>query len=298
MELRQLKTFQTVARLLNFNRAAEVLNYAQSTVSAQIKLLEEELGVPLFDRLGRKVILTEAGQRLVNYSRKMLDIEAETKAEISGDEETRGSLSIRMPQSLGTYRLPEILGRFKEHYPEVGFDIGSCVALSLTQELKAGVVDVAFLLAESVNSPEVAVELLGVEPLIITARPDHPLAAKTAVRIRDLEGETILLPKYDCSYKMLFERLLTEEKVKHATLFELNSIEASKLCAIQGIGVTMIPEIAVQRELAEGSLVELPWVEGKLETAVLMIRHKDKWISPTLAAFMETVREVMTSPIS
>ncbi len=296
MELRQLKTFQTVARLLNFNRAAEVLNYAQSTVSAQIKLLEEELGVPLFDRLGRRVILTEAGQRLVNYSRKMLDIEAETLAEISGGEEPTGSLSIRIPQSLGTYRLPEILARFKERYPGVGFDVSSCVAVSLTQELKAGIVDVAFLLAESVNSPDVDAELLGVEKLIMIASPDHPLASKTAVRIPDLEGETVLLPKYDCSYKMLFERMLTEDKVKPAVYFELNSIEATKLCAVQGTGVTMIPEIAAQREISEGSLVELPWTEGNLETAILMIRHKDKWISPTLAAFMETVREVMRFP--
>ena len=91
MELRQLKTFQTVARLLNFNRAAEILNYSQSAVSTQIKLLEEELGVSLFDRLGKSVCLTEAGHMLVQYSQKMLDIEKETLAKVSGWEEPQGS---------------------------------------------------------------------------------------------------------------------------------------------------------------------------------------------------------------
>ena len=75
MELRQLKTFQTVARLMSFNRAAEILNYAQSTVSAQIKLLEEECGVPLFNRLGKRIQLTSAGRILIQYSQKMLEIE-------------------------------------------------------------------------------------------------------------------------------------------------------------------------------------------------------------------------------
>jgi DNA-binding transcriptional LysR family regulator len=98
MELRQLKTFKTVAQLLNFNRAAEILNYSQSAVSAQIKLLEEELGVKLFERLGKRIALTQAGETLMRYSQKMLDIEKETLTEVSGWKEPHGSISVRIPQ--------------------------------------------------------------------------------------------------------------------------------------------------------------------------------------------------------
>jgi DNA-binding transcriptional LysR family regulator len=84
MELRELKTFQKVAILLSFDRAAEVLHYAQSTVSAQIKALEDELGVPLFDRLGRQIVLTDAGEKLLKYSRRLLAIHEETYAEVKG----------------------------------------------------------------------------------------------------------------------------------------------------------------------------------------------------------------------
>jgi DNA-binding transcriptional LysR family regulator len=298
MELRQLKTFQAVAKLLNFNRAAEILNYSQSAVSTQIKLLEEELGVPLFDRMGKSVRLTEAGHMLVQYAQKMLDIEKETLAKVSGWEEPHGSISIRIPQSIATYLLPSVLSEFHTRFPKVGLDISSCAYHSLPQELKTGIIDVAFLLADSIHFSELNAELLMIEPLVIVASPNHPLAKQSAMHIRDLTGQSILLPKHDCSYKMLFERILTEEKVDSATIIELNSIEAIKHCVIKGIGVTMIPMMAVAQEISQNKLTVLRWSEEKLETGILMIWHKDKWLSPTLLAFMDTVKEVMKYPDS
>ncbi len=293
MELRQLKTFNTLARVLNFNRSAEILNYSQSAISVQIKLLEEDLGVPLFDRLGKNVRLTEAGQMLVRYSQKMLDIEKETVAKVSGWEEPHGSISIRIPQSIATYLLPSVLSKFHARFPRVGLDIGSCAYHTLPHELKTGMTDVAFLLANSVHFSDLKTELLRIESLVMVSSPDHPLAEKTAMRVKDLAGQSILLPKHDCSYKMLFEQILTEERVDSATFMEINSIEAIKQCVLKGVGVTMIPLMAVSQELAENRLSVLPMPENNLEIAILMIWHKDKWISPTLRAFMETIKEVM-----
>ncbi len=295
MELRQLKTFLMVAKLLSFNRAADALNYAQSTVSVQIRGLEEEFGVPLFDRLGKQVVLTEAGQVLMRYARKMLDIEEETHSEVAGRTLSQGSLSVRIPQSLGTYFLPAILHRFHLRYPNVGFDINSCAFHSLEHELKSGVTDVAFLLAESINARDLKCEVLGVLPLVIVAKPGHPLAGRPSMAIEDLQGEAIILPKHDCSYRMVFEQILTEKRIKTASIMEMNTIEAIKQCVMKGIGVTIMPEITVKDEIHEKKLVVLPWSEEMLETAILMIRHKDKWISPTLSAFMEDAREVITA---
>ncbi|MDD2902519.1 MAG: LysR family transcriptional regulator [Syntrophales bacterium] len=298
MELRQLKTFQTVAKLLNFNRAAEILNYSQSAVSAQIKLLEEELRVPLFDRLGKSVRLTEAGHLLVQYSQKMLDIEKETLAKVSGGEEPQGSISIRIPQSIATYLLPSVLSEFHSRFPKVGLDISSCAYHSLSQELKTGLIDAAFLLADSIPFAELKAEVLSIVPIVIVASPNHPLAKQAAIHLGDLTGQAIFLPKHDCSYKMIFEQILTEEKVDSATIIELNSIEAIKQCVIKGIGMTMIPRMSVVHEISQNKLTILRWSEENLETAILMIWHKDKWLSPTLQAFMDTVREVFKSPDS
>jgi len=297
MELRQLRTFQTVARLMNFNRAADALNYAQSTVSAQIKLLEEELGVSLFDRLGKRIVITEAGQKLMRYAQKMIDIEKETLTEISNSETLIGSISVRAPQSVGTYLLPSVLQQFQSQYPRVGFDVSSCALFTLGQELRSGIIDVAFLLAESVNAADLTAELIRIEPLVFVSDSNHVLTKSVGMTFRDLNGQSILLPKHDCSYKMQFEEMLTAEKIRPSVMMEFNSIEAIKQCVIKGLGITVIPEIAVKEELAQEKLKKIPWLDEPMETGVLMIRHKDKWISPALQAFMDICRETMKLPI-
>ena len=290
MELRQLKTFQVVAKLMSFKRAAEALNYAQSTVSTQIKLLEEEFGVPLFDRLGTRICLTEAGQMLMRYSQKMLDFEKETVARVSGWEEPHGSISIRIPQSIGTYVLPSVLSKFQSSFPKIGFDISTCAYDTLVYELQTGITDVAFLLADAIPYQELETEVLRIESLVIIASPDHPLARKSAIDLRDLIGQSILLPKHDCMYKMIFQNTLNEEKVDPVVFLELNSIEAIKQCVLKGVGVAMIPMMAIKQEITEKKLAILPWPQEKLETAILMIWHKGKWLSPALQSFMDTVR--------
>ncbi|MCP4747366.1 MAG: LysR family transcriptional regulator [Desulfobacteraceae bacterium] len=292
MELRQLKTFQTVAQFLSFNRAAETLNYAQSTISTHIKALEEELGKPLFDRLGKSVVLTEAGQMLLRYARKMIAIEQETVAQVTGWEEAHGSITIRIPQSLSIYALPPVLRKFNRKYPKVGLHISNC-GVTLQQELRSGVVDLAFLLADSIHSQDLKAELIGIEKLFLVSNPTHPLAVQSSIKLKDLDGATVLLPKQDCSYKMQFEQMLMEEGVKLASVMEFNSLEAIKKCVMLNVGITLIPQMAVKEELTKKQLVILTWPEKHLETAILMIRHKNKWLSPSLQAFMDLVRENM-----
>ena len=293
MEFRQLKTFQTVATLLSFNRAAEVLNYAQSTISAQIKALEEDLDVKLFDRLGKRVILTEAGERLSEYARKMLDIEAETLADVKGRTQSQGSLTIRVPQSIGNNYLPEVLAEYRRRYPGVSLNFHTCAFHSLEHELQTGVTDLAFLLAESINSANLEAEPLSFERLLMVSNVGNLLAKKSRVSIEELAGEPIFLAKADCGYRMVFEQMLTEAKVGPQTLLEFNSVEMLKACLIRSSGVTMIPEITVRAEIDRGDLSILQWEDPHMETAILMIWHKAKWLSPSLRAFMDISRAVI-----
>ncbi len=281
MELRQLKTFVTVAKLLSFNQAADTLNYAQSTVSSQIRLLEEEFGKPLFDRLGKTIVLTEAGQMLLRYAHKMIAIEKETITQVGGFQDALGSITLRVPQSISTYVLPSVLKKFSTLYPGVSFNISHC-ALSVLKELRSGIIDLAFILADSIQEKDLTAEAIGFENIYMMSGPTHPLSKYPSVHMKDLKGQTVFLPTQDCSYKMIFERMLTEENIICASIIELNSIEAIKRCVMEGIGVMMLPEMTVQKEIANKKLVKLLWVEKELETAILMIRHKDKWLSPAL----------------
>lgn len=293
MEIRQLRTFWTVANLLSFNRAAERLHYAQSSISAQIQALEEELGVPLFDRLGRRILLTEAGGRLLQYAEKIMNLVDESRAEVSEGREPQGALTIRIPETFGVYRLPPIIKKFHTQYPGIKLNFITCAHEGLDKDLRKGITDLAFLLAESIQAADLMVEALGFESLVIAAGPDHPLGARSAVGARDLAGETILFSRVDCSYRRMFQRLLDEQEVSYEKKLEFYSVEVLKRCVAAGVGIAILPEIAVADEIAQKKLILLPWREGELEVATLMIWYRDRWLSPTLNAFMEITREVM-----
>ncbi|MFH1134491.1 MAG: LysR family transcriptional regulator [Pseudomonadota bacterium] len=289
MDLRFLRTFRTAATLLNFNRTAEVLHYAQSTVSAQIKALEDEVGVGLFERIGKKVVLTEAGAALLEYAHKLIALEEEALGAAAGREGPAGRISLRVPQTISTYHLPGILAEYFARFPGVNFDVSSCALFSLERELDIGAIDLAFLLADYVNSASLEIELLGTEPLLFVSKPGGPLTSSPEVRYEDLRGAALFLPKADCGYRMALERTLAEKRVEPSNIMDFNSLEAIKECVRAGLGVAVVPRIAVLDDLQRGLLVALPWEED-LETAIIMIRRRGKWMSPSLAGFVETVR--------
>ncbi|MBW1781393.1 MAG: LysR family transcriptional regulator [Deltaproteobacteria bacterium] len=291
MEIRHLRTFKTVATLLSFNKAAEQLHYAQSSISAQIQALEDELNVRLFDRLGRGILLTEAGERLLPYAQKMLDLSEETLADISETRNPAGALTIRVPESMATYRLPQVIKRFHRQFPKVKLVFTTCAHDGLQKDLRKGVTDLAFLLAEGIQAADLEAEVLGFEQIRTVVSPGHPLAATSPIRPKDLEGQTILLSKVDCSYRRIFEHMLKEHHISGDNVLTFQSVEALKACLMAGLGITILPEVAISHEIAQGRIVPLPWDEGTFEVAILMIWYKERWISPTLQAFMDMVKD-------
>ena len=194
-----------------------------------------------------------------------------------------------MPQTIATHYLPAILCDYQPRFPGMRLDITSCALHSLEHELRIGTVDVAFLFADSIGAKNLETQLLRIERLVIVTHPNHPLAVRKAVDFKDLEGQVLLLPKSDCGYRMVFEQELAAERVTPATVIEMNSIEAIKQTIRAGIGITVIPEIAIRQEVEKGEMTRVRWVDD-LETGILMIRYKDKWCHPALLAFMEAVR--------
>jgi DNA-binding transcriptional LysR family regulator len=276
---------------MSFHKAAQSLSYAQSTISAQIQALEEELGVKLFDRLGKRIQLTEAGQKLLPHARRMLNLAKEAQAEVTSKTEPYGSLNIMIPESLLTHRLPALLSSFRSVHPGLSLNFQTCTFHGLEQDLRKGIADLAFLLADTASGSNMVVEFLGSVRLVLAAAPDHPLAAKKQVRAGDLAGRRLILSTSDCSYRRSFEELLLEGKIYLGSIMEFNSVAAIKKAVAAGLGLTILPWMAVEEEAGQGLLSVLDWAGEEMETAILMIRHKDKWLSPALRSFMETDRE-------
>ena len=306
MELRQLETFRAVARELSFSRAAAGLGYVQSSVSSQVAALERELGVPLFDRLGRRIALTEAGRVMLDYSERLLDLAREAGEAVAdagaGSGEITGSLSISAPETLLTYRLPALLTVFHERYPKVRVSlkptaIGRLVGSTL-RALEEGRVDIAFVLDVPMVSVEgLSAELLMEEDVSVVAPPAHALANSVLSDPSDLTGETVLLPEAPqsgCAYRGGFEQQLSEGGVVPRETLEFQSIEAIKRCVSAGMGVTVLPTVAVEAELAAGTLSELGWREP-IRVGTLMAWNEARWTSPALRAFLKTAREALSA---
>ena len=309
MELRQVETFRAVAEELSFSRAAAKLGYVQSSVSAQVSALERELGVQLFDRLGRRVALTDAGEVMFAYSGKLLALAEQTREAFVdagvGSGEVTGSLAVSAPETLLTYRLPRLLALFHERHPKVRLSvrpsaIGRLVG-SARKAVEEGAVDVAFVLDEPLNErmrpTDLAVETLVAEDVSVIAPASHALRSPAVVLPQELRGATVLLPEAPesgCAYRGQFERQLASAGVVPPETMEFQSIEAVKQCVAAGMGVSVLPSVAVDAELKTGTLAALQWSEP-FEVLTQMSWHEDRWKSPALRAFLEAAREVFAS---
>lgn len=286
MDLRHLKTFQVVARTLSFTRAAEQLDYAQSSVTAQIQLLEKELDVQLFNRLGKRISLTDAGNRLLGYADKMLDLADEARVTMMNHGEPTGTLLISAPETLTAYHLPPLIWQFRQQFPRVRliFQSGSCAVAR--RSVSDGTANLAFTIEmPNQSNPALMVETLAKEPILLLAHPEHPLAKMERIEADDLRHETLLLTEANCSYRTFFEETLATHGVYLTETMEFGAVEAIKQCACVGLGIAVLPEMAVRQELEQGKLVTLQW--EALHMYIQLIWHKNTWLSPALEAFIQ-----------
>lgn len=295
MELRQLITFRTVASTLNFSRAAEVLNYVPSNVTMQIKALEDELGVRLFDRLGKQLVLTTAGKRFLTHIQGVLDKLDEACSVVHDNENLTGTLTVSANEVICAYRLPAVFQRFRSQYPGVRLIFRSVPNQELKQTLFEGTADVVFMLDERIRSSGLAVEPLVEEAFRLFAAPDHPLAKRTVLQLEDFHGQVFLTNEKGCPYRTMFDRSFEREGIDSITYLEFQSAEAIKQCAISGIGIAFLPEIVAKAEVERGELIALPWQIPDLHVYTQMSWHKDKWLSPIILSFIEAAREVLAT---
>jgi len=293
MEMRQLKAFATVARSLSFSRAAEELDYAQSSVSSQIQLLEQELGTAVFERLGRKIALTDGGARLLVYAEQILKLAAEAKVAVSGSALPKGTLSIGAPESLCVSRLPALVQEYRRRYPEVEIILKMGCCLDFPRWLLNNVIDVAFCIDREIASPMLVCETLVRERMVVTAAAGHPITQKAPLWPPDLQGEPLILTESDCTYRAVLDRILADAGIQPGSVLEFGSIEAIKKLVVRGLGTTLLPYVVLEEELAAGQLVDLGWEGPDFRIATQLVHHKDKWISPPLRALLDLAREMI-----
>ncbi|MFJ9771709.1 LysR family transcriptional regulator [Kitasatospora sp. NPDC101157] len=267
MELRQLRVFEAVVTHRTVTAAAVALGLAPSSVSEQIRTLERGLGVELFDRAPRGMTLTAAGQRLLPWSRRLLDQAEQARREVVAD---RARLRLGALETIAATHVPAVLARLAERRPDLDVSLHTDTARDgLLGGVAAGALEAALILDTAGPLGDLGFYLppapldhldLTEVPLALVAAPAHPLSGATALTRADLRGRRLLVNAPACSFWLAGERLLGHDVERVRT----GGVAVTRACAEQGLGIALLPEFAVQDPLAAGTLVRLPLVPPPL----------------------------------
>ncbi|MFD2085153.1 LysR family transcriptional regulator [Brevibacillus brevis] len=287
LDTRYLQTFREVAKCQSFTRAAEILGYAQSSVTTQIQNLESEFGVSLFERWGKKIRLTHAGEVLLGYSEQLQAVLDEAKANLSEQAHLAGTLSIGTVESLAAFYLPPYLQKFRLEQPRMRIMLAPGICQDLRQGVKEGKYDFAFVLDWLQDQSELTNVVLGEEKLVVVAAPTHPLVKKEKVETHEFTGETWIFTEKGCSYRGMMESVLREAGATVESSFEFGSLEAIKQCVAYDLGIALLPKIVVQEEVKNGTLVILSFSHPDIRVFRQLVYHKKKWMPQALLRFLE-----------
>ncbi|GCE51193.1 DNA-binding transcriptional LysR family regulator [Thermosporothrix hazakensis] len=244
MDLRQLNTFKAIAEEGSFVRAAERLQYAQSTISLQIQQLEEELGVELFDRQRRKIQLTPAGRALLMHAQHVINqvaqLQQDLAAIVTGES---GHLRIGMIEAVARLYLPEILRKFRARYPRIQLTIEVLSTIHVHEQLAADQIDLGVSTPPATDMGLVF-EPLQTAPIMLLLSEQHPLCQQPTITLSDLKDECLLLTHPPCAYRSAIEQAFVARGLPLATNIEIGSIEVIKQAVQQGLGIALVPELA------------------------------------------------------
>ncbi|NEU26668.1 LysR family transcriptional regulator [Paenibacillus polymyxa] len=263
MDIKALKTFQMIVNYGSFMRAAEALNYAQSTVTMQIQKLESDLGVQLIER-GKKIKLTEAGRMLYEQSLHIVkDMEQLQENMENLQRGTAGDIRIGVTEPTASYRLPEILKRFLTHYPHIRVSVEFGNTPTLSERILQGDVDIALCSAPDLGS-ELYFEPLFKENFVVLMPEHHPLAEKEYIGPADLQGYRLLITSSICPYRRKLEMVMKEYGITTLNTMEIGSMTALKSYVECELGIALVPQILVDpvpggtavRQLS-GSLIDM-----------------------------------------
>ncbi len=297
MDYDQLASFLEVAKLQSFSRAAEKLFRTQPAISAQVRLLEQECGEKLFDRSGKKVLLTPAGEILCRYAEKLLGLQKEALQAIAELNQTpRGKLYIGANEATCLYVLPRTFARFKHLYPLVQISIYRNFSHKILQKVQEGAVDLGIVtLPQTINNMEV-IPVFRDEVQVVVPK-NHPLAKNRSVTVEQMSQHPLILPKTGHT-RVVIDRLLRDYRDHLQISMELASVETIKKFVGAGLGISLISRTYAHPEVTAGLLKLIPLDSQKIYRELGLVYRRDRYLSLPAKVFIDVVRESTKAPQS
>jgi DNA-binding transcriptional LysR family regulator len=289
MNLNQLKIFYFAVKSGNLSAAAEELFITQPAVTKSIQRLQEHYELKFIDYVGKKLVLTDAGEVLFKIAEKIFDMETHAEESIRDfQQRKRGRIRILSSESFGDYYLPEVIIPFCKAYPLVQVSMNILPTELVVENTASLNCDIGFISYPVDHERLVVREILEDELVIITPRR-HPLAGKHTLRPRDLEGQLLIMHEEQSAPRRAIDDFVQRHGINVKIPMELSSNRAIKRAVEHGIGIALISRKVAKEEIEQRRLVALSLADDSMKRKFFLIHHKDKYISESLQRLMDMV---------
>lgn len=290
MELRNLITFIHVAELGSFTKAAERLGYSQSTVSFQIKQLEEEIGCLLFERINHTITLTERGQELVAYAHQIRALTDEFKESLAAEQELRGQIRVITPDSVCEELISNHYMDFHGKYPSVSVMFSTGDTEIMLDALDHNAADVAITLDHRLHNTDYVIAKEERLAMHFVANSKSKYADMKGLSIQDIIHEPFILTEYGQGYRRVFDRELAKKSLEITPVLELGRTDIITAILAKSDMISYLPDFVTKDLIDSGELCYLDVRDINIEIWKQLIYHKNKWMSKSLKAFIEYMK--------
>lgn len=290
MELRNLNTFILVAEMGSFTKAAEQLGYSQSTVSFQIKQLEDEFGCLLFERINHTITLTEKGHELVTYAHQIRTLTDDLKESLENEKEIKGHIHVVTPDSVCEEMINSHYIDFHTKYPSISvrFTTGdSAVMLHMLEHNEA---DVILTLDHHLYNKDYVIAKEEQLPMHFVTGSHSKFAPVKSLSIKDIINEPFILTEYGQGYRRVFDRELAKKSLEITPVLEIGRTDIITSLIAQSNMISFLPDFVTKSLVESGQLCYLNICDMNIDIWKQLIYHKNKWISKSLRAFIDYVK--------
>lgn len=293
MEFRELSTFLQVAKLQSFSKAAKVLGYSQAAVTIQIKQLEQELGVHLFDRIGKQTSLTHQGSVFYDHAASIMRDIAQAKDAVSHPQKLNGHLCIGTIESICASLFPSLLTEYHKLHPEVNISIRTDSPDQLLEQINGNQLDLVYFMDKRVYDVKWEKVLEEPEEIVFAATADHPLAQRSEpLSLDDVLSYPMVVTEKNASYRLILEQYLAAMGKSPQPYLEIGNTDFILQFLKQNTGITFLPRFTVEKAVSEGYLRILSVKKFSIRTWRQILYHKDKWVTREMAEFIRLAQEL------
>ena len=292
MDFKSLNTFIQVAELNSFTKAGEKLGYSQPTVSFQIKQLEQELGIQLFERIGHTITLTDSGRQALSYAQEICRMSDKMISSKMVDTTPKGNINLAMADSLCTPMIINNFNKFREMYPQISLNIKTAGTDELFRLLDHNEADIVCTLDNHIYSTNYIISNEEKVDIHFICSADNPLANNTTLTVNDLLNEPFLLTEKGMSYRRLLDENMAKSSIEIKPVLEIGS--ADLICKLikDNMGISFLPDYVTKSAVENGDIVRLNVADFNVELWKQLLYHRDKWVSQQMQAVIDYLSSI------